>query len=194
MLEALGLNYGAAPLAAPVDHLLVRKDGLVLRAPFHGRLLAKRLAGLEELQKEPLRPAVVLRLVNGDLPVPVDRPPHALHLDADLLDVLPDDVAWVPAVADGGVLCVQAEGVETHRAHHSTPVPALVMREHVALRVVAYLAHVQGAGRVGQHLEQVEVAAVRAARVGRVEGAGLFPGPLPLGLDCLRVVLLHTVL
>ena len=132
--------------------------------------------------------------MDGDLAVPVDRPAHPLHLRADLLDVLLDDLAGVAAVPDGGVLGVQAERVETHRPHDAPAVAAMEMREDVTLRVVPDLSHVQRAGRVGEHLEQVEVAPVGVAGIGRVEGARLLPGALPLGLDRLWVVRLHLAL
>jgi len=83
LLELADLDERAAALAAPVDDLLVGQHGLVVRAPLHRRLLAVGQAVLEELQEDPLRPAVIRRLVGGELARPVDRdaPPAQLLLE-----------------------------------------------------------------------------------------------------------------
>src|SRR6185437_8504771 len=49
LLEQPLLDERAAPFAAPVDHLLVGKHRLVVRAPVDGRLLLEREPALEEL-------------------------------------------------------------------------------------------------------------------------------------------------
>ena len=184
----------AAPLAVPVDHVLVGDDGLVVRAPVDGRLPPVRKARLEELQEEPLRPAVVLRLVCADLAIPVDHPAQPAHLAADVLDVALDDLARMAALANRGVLSRQTEGVPTHRAQDVPAVSAPVMREDVAQCVVEDVTHVQRAGRVRQHLEHVELPLRLGSGLGvrGIEGPLGLPDRLPFRLDCLRVVLVHT--
>ena len=194
LLQVPALDLGAAALTAPVDHLLVREHGLVVRAPVDGRFPAVGEALLEEPQEEPLRPAVVGRLVRGDLAVPVDRPAHALHLRADGGDVPLDDEARMPALADGRVLGGQAEGVVAHRAQHAKAHAPPDVREDVAERVVLDVAHVELARRVREHLEHVRVLLVHLGRVVRirdVERALALPRLLPLQLDGLWVVSLH---
>ena len=66
LLHQARLDLDAAPLAAPVAHLLVREHGLVVRAPLDGRGLPVRKAALEEAQELPLLPAVVVRLVGRE--------------------------------------------------------------------------------------------------------------------------------
>ena len=73
LLELAHLHLRAAALAAAVDHLLVRQHRGVLRAPVDRGLLAVGEALLEQAQEDPLRPAVVARLVGAELAVPVDR-------------------------------------------------------------------------------------------------------------------------
>src|SRR5919198_2031623 len=73
LLELLYDYRRAAALAAAIDDLLVRQHGLVLRAPLDRRELAVRKPALEQPQEDPLRPAVVLRLVRAELALPVDR-------------------------------------------------------------------------------------------------------------------------
>ena len=196
LLEVLRLDLVPAALAAAVDHLLVREDGLVVRAPLDRRLLAIGEAALVEAEEEPLRPAVVLGLVGGEDAVPVDRPAHALHLRADRRDVPLGHVARVAALADGGVLRRQAERVEAHRAQDGGPVAAAELRDDLAEHVVAHVPHVELARGVREHLEHVRLGAHLGSTgltgIGDVEGALALPGLLPLGLDRLRVVPLHV--
>ena len=191
LVERARLDLGAAPLAAPVDHLLVREHRLILGAPLDDGALAKREAGLMEAQEDPLRPAVVVRLARRELAVPVDRPAHALHLAADRGDVLARRLGRVAARPDRGVLGGKAERVVAHRVHHALPVPALVQRHDVAHRVVLDVPHVQLARRVGQHLEHVEaLVGVSRSGVGHVEDALALPDLVPARLDGGRVVAL----
>ena len=197
LLEPARLDLGPTALAAAVDHLLVRQHGLVVRAPVDGRLLAVRETLLEELEEEPLRPAVVLGLVGGRLARPVDRPAEAAHLAADVGDVLLGDLARMAAFADGGVLGRKPERVVAHWPHHGRPVSAPEVREDVAHRVVEHVAHVQVPGRVRQHLEHVELVALRlpGLRIGDLERVRVVPNALPLRLDCSRLVpLAHACL
>ncbi len=169
--QAPRLDLGAAALAAAVDHLLVREHRLVVRAPLDGRLAPVGEPALEELQEQPLRPAVVLGLGGRDLARPVDRPPHPLHLAADRLDVAVRDLAWVAALLDRRVLGVQTERVVAHRAQHGESLPTPDVREDVAQRVVEDVPHVEIAGRVRKHLER------RMSRASRRPPSGPGSGP-----------------
>ena len=64
LLEVPRLHLCSATLAVAVDDVLVRDDRLVVRAPVDRRRLPVREAALEELQEQPLRPAVELGLVS----------------------------------------------------------------------------------------------------------------------------------
>jgi hypothetical protein len=75
--EAL-LDWRVTALAAPVDHLLVGEDGLVLGAPIHGRALLVRQARLEQLQEKPLGPLVVGGIGGRELVAPVEHAAEAL--------------------------------------------------------------------------------------------------------------------
>ncbi len=194
LLQALRLDLRAAALAAPIDDLRVGQDGPVVRAPVDRRFLPVGEPGLEEAQEEPLRPAVEGRVVRRELAFPVDRPAELLHLRADRHDVPLDDVAGMPALGDRGVLGRQPERVVAHRTQDDPPVPAAEPGDDVAQRVVEDVAHVEDAGRIGQHLELVVVPDVRTGLRGRVEGPLVLPDALPLRLDRLRVVPFHLVL
>src|SRR4029450_9679173 len=71
LLELARLDEVAAALAAAVDDLLVGQHGRVYGAPVDRRFLAIREPALEELEKDPLGPAVVARLVRAELARPV---------------------------------------------------------------------------------------------------------------------------
>ena len=159
------LDERAAALAVAVDDVLVRDHGLVVRAPVDRRLLPVRESLLEELEEQPLRPAVELRVGRRDLAVPVDRPAEPLHLRPDRRDVALGDLARMAALADRGVLRGQAERVPAHRPQHAPAAAAADVRLDVPHRVVEDVPHVDAvAGRVRQHLELVPVAVVRRAR------------------------------
>ena len=189
LLQVLRLDESAAALAVPVDHLLVREHRLVVRTPLDGHVLAVREAAFEEPQEEPLRPAVVLRLVRREDAVPVDRPAEPLHLRPDRRHVPRRHVARVAALLDRRVLGREAERVEAHRPQDPLAAAPAKMRRDLPQHVVAHVSHVQLAGRVREHLQDVRLLAVDAS--GHVERAGLGPDALPLLLDPLRLVTLH---
>jgi len=194
LLEVARLDLGAAQLAAAVDHLLVREHGLVVRAPLHGRRLAVSEPGLQELQEQPLGPAVVLRLVSRDFAIPVDRPAEPAHLGADRGDVPLGDLTRMAAAADRRVLCRQAERVEPHRPQNREAVAAPEMRDDVPQRVVEDVAHMEVPGGVRKHLEHVELLALGGAGglgIGDVERPRVLPGLLPFWFDLFRLVPIH---
>ena len=193
LLEVLRLDHRATPFAPAVDHLLVRQDGLVVRAPLDRCLFPVRVSGFEKLQEEPLRPPVHLWLVARDLAAPIDRPAHPFHLFADGHDVVRDDLLRMTALADRRVLSIQAERVVAHGTKNVIPPAPVEAAKHVALRVVPHLPHVQRSGRVRQHLQHVVLAKRWVFRIGvrRDERTLVLPDPLPLRLDCLWVVRLH---
>ena len=195
LLEVPRLHFRSATLAVAVDDVLVRNDRLVVRAPVDRRCLPVREAALEELQEQPLRPAVELGLVGRDLAVPVDRPAQPLHLLAHEDDVALGALARMLAVAERSILGRQAERVEAHRAQHAPAAPPAQVRLDIAHRVVEDVPHVERPRRVREHLQLVPVALVRVlagSGVRLVEGAFRLPDALPLLLDCLWVVSLHS--
>ena len=74
--QSLG-HHRAATLAQPGDHLLVRQDRLVLRAPVDIARLAVGQSALPESQEQPLGPAVILRIGGVQPAGPVEAQPVA---------------------------------------------------------------------------------------------------------------------
>ena len=117
------LDLRAAALAAAVDDVLVGDDRLVVGAPVDRPLPAVAEVVRDELQEQPLRPAVEGRLVRCDLALPVDRPAQPLHLGAHRLDVPVDRLPRMAPLADRGVLGRQPERVPAHRPHDVPAAP-----------------------------------------------------------------------
>ena len=89
-------------------------------------------------------------------------------------------------VLDCSILGRQAERVPAHGMQHVETAHALHPRYHVANRIIAHVAHVQRAARIGQHFEDV---VFWLGWVGfGFENTSFSPSFLPLGFDLLRVV------
>src|SRR6266511_3983580 len=198
MREPAGFDHRSASLAASVLDLLVREKRLAVRAPLDRRLLTVGQPGLEQPQKQPLRPAVVLGLVGGERAAPVDRPADPPHEGADDRNAPLGRLARRVAAPDRGVLRRQPEGVEAHRPQDLVAGPAVEVGADVAERVDEHVPHVQAARRIGELLQDIALVRVRwrsRRGVRDLESARLFPDPLPFRLDFVWVVMLHqTVL
>src|SRR5882757_3230085 len=94
-------------------------------------------------------------------------------------------------VLDGGVFCGQAESVPAHGMEHVEAAHALYAGHHVADSVIAHVAHVHGAGGIGQHLECV-IFWFCGIYFG-LEDARFGPALLPFGFDFLWVVFGHAI-
>ncbi len=91
------------------------------------------------------------------------------------------------AVLDGRIFSRQTERIPAHRMQHVESAQPLVARHCVANRVVAHVAHVQSAGRIGKHFEHVVLLA-RGVAIHGVKRALLVPNLLPFGFDLLGIV------
>ena len=166
LLDQRGL---VPPAAAVGQHLLVGQHGGALRTPVHLALLAIGQPALQELQEEPLVPAVVIRQAGGDFLRPVVGKAQALHLRLHLGDVAQRPLARRRLVLDGRVLRRQAERIPAHGMKHVVALHPHVARQRVANGVVAHVAHVQRARRIRQHLQHVVLLARARRRFGFVQ-------------------------
>ncbi|MNQ61793.1 hypothetical protein D3C85_761140 [compost metagenome] len=150
------LDQRAGAPAAAVDHLLVGQYGLVHRVPVDGAVLAVDHALLEQAGEQPLLPAVVVRLAGSHFARPVDRQTQAFQLGLHVLDVFVGPLGGRDLVLHRGVFRRHAEGVPAHGLQHVLAEHALVAGDHVTDGVVAHVAHVQLAARVGEHRQAIE--------------------------------------
>ena len=125
LLEEALLDLRATTLARAGDHLLVREHGLVVRAPVHGRRPPIRQSALEQLEENPLRPLVILRISGRQLVPPIDHQPRALQLPAEVCDVARNQLARVNTDFECVILRVDAKCVKAHRLENRVPLKPL---------------------------------------------------------------------
>ena len=179
-------NDRAAAPASSIHHLLVGQHGLVDRIPVHDAVLAIDDALAEQAGEHQLFPAVIVRPAGRNFARPVDRVAKRLQLPTHVLDVGVGPLGRRGVVLDGGVFSRQSERIPTHRLQYIEPAHAAIAADHIANRVVADVAHVQGAGWIRQHRQAVVLGPVRVFHY--LEGAGGLPVRLRGGLDGLRGV------
>ena len=177
------------PPAAAVHDLLVGQHGRALRTPVHLALLAVRQSLLEELEKEPLIPAVVLRKTGRNLARPVVGEAEPLHLRLHVGDVAQRPLARWRVVLDRGIFRRQSERIPSHGMKHVVAIHPHVARQRIANRIVAHVPHVQRARGIGQHFENVILLLGRVG-LGGVKRSILLPALEPFSLNALRVIAL----
>ena len=180
-------HLAAAALAAAVDHLFVGQHHLAAGAPVDVHLFFIGKAVLVQLQKDPLGPAVVLRVGGVDLPVPVKGQAQRLELAFEAGHVVFGDDLRVDVVLHGEVLGGQAKGVPPHGVEHVVAAKALFAGHDVQRGVAAGMAHMQplpaGIGELHQGVElglgMVDL---------HMEGLFVLPHLLPLFLNGFVIV------
>ena len=157
------------------------------------RIGARVEVAVEQLQEDPLRPAVILDVGRGQGTVPVVAEAERLELAQHVGDVLLGGDARVDAVLDGVLLGGQTERVEAHRVQHVEALHPLVARDDIGGDVTKRMADVQADARgIREHIEHVILGTggVEAfgAGVRHAEGALGFPSFLPALFDGAEVV------
>ena len=92
-------------------------------------------------------------------------------------------------VFNGSVFCGQAKGVPSHGMKHVVPFHPHVTGKGISNRVVAHVSHVERAGGIGQHLENVILLLRRGGGLRLVEVRLRLPEGEPLLFNPLRIVL-----
>ena len=175
------------PPAASVDDLFVGENGLAFVAPPLRAVRAVGEAALQEHQEEPLRPPVVLRRGRIYFARPIVSAAGDGELALEVGGVARDGFGRMRSFEDRFVFGGQAERVPSHWMQHVESRHPLVAADDVARHVVVQMADAEaGAGRVGEHLEDVEFRA--AGILARQVKIGAVPFGLPGRLDFLWVV------
>ena len=182
------LHQGARAPAAPIDHLFIGQDGVVDRIPVDHRIFAIDQTAPIQLQEPGLLLAVIFRVAGGELARPVQRQPQQLQLLAHRSDVGIGPALGVDAALHRRILGRHAEGVPAHRVQHVEALRPLGPRHHVAHHIVAGVAHVDVARRIGEHLQHI---VFRTAGILRDEGGRLGPTGLLAGFGGLGFVTGH---
>ena len=175
------------PPAHAADNLLIRQHSSALRTPVHPALLAICQPRFKEFQEKPLIPAVVIGQASRDFTRPVVGEAKAVHLHLHGRDISQRPLFWRSVVLDRCVLRRQAKRIPAHGMKHVVAVHPHITGERVADRVVAHVAHVQRAGRVGEHLQHV-ILRLRRMSLGRVQRRIALPARSPFLFNALRIV------
>ena len=139
-----------------------------------GSLRIGVVPGIEYLQEDPLRPAVVLDIGGGQRSLVVVPEPQPSQLARHVGDVPLGVDAGVLAGLAGMLLCRQAECVVAHRVQHHVSAHALEACIHVGADVAQRVPHVQSrTRRVREHVHDEEL--VLAGRRIRRRGSELRP-------------------
>src|SRR5580704_8232652 len=173
--------------AKPINHLLICKYGGAIGAPVHTALFAESDSLFEHAQEKPLVPAVIIGVTGGNLAAPVVAESKALQHAAKFSYVRVCPLARMNAILDGRIFRGQSERIPSHRVQDVESAHAFEARHSITDRVVAHVAHVQGSGGIGQHLEEI-VFGARGIAIDGVKRALLLPHFLPFCFDALRVV------
>src|SRR5205807_2818000 len=115
LLQPASLDERSAALTVPVDNLFGSQHRLVFGAPVDRSGLAFGQAVFEELQEDPLRPAIVAWVGGVDFVRPIEAVADALQLVlSKALDIARSEYAGVNAALDRKVFTVDAKGVEAY--------------------------------------------------------------------------------
>ena len=184
------LDGRATSFTTARDHLLVGQHRHAGGAPIDGSFLPHGQPGIEELDEDPLRPAVVVRVGRVDGVAPVEHPADAPQLSGEVGDIPGDEVHRIDALRQGEVLRVDPERVESDRLEHALAGEPLEAPMDVGAGERVDVAHMKPlGGGVGEH-HQLVVTVLGGLKVFESEavGAQLLPLGLPLGFDLGRRV------
>ena len=155
--NVLAFHLGVAAPATALDHLFIRQHGQIVGAPVDRCGLAIHQAFLVQAGKQPLFPAVIVRIAGRQLPLPVIGEAQALQLATHIVDILAGPLGRRHLILDRRILGRQAEGVPPHGLHHVLAQHALIAADHVTNGVIAHMPHVQAPAGVGKHRQAVEL-------------------------------------
>ena len=150
--------------------------------------------GIEDLQKNPLRPAIVVGIGGGEFTAPVVTEAQHFQLAAEVIDVLVGFDCGVGSRLDGELFSGQSEGIPAHRMQNLLAQHAGVAADDVGCRVAFGVADMQPlAGRVGKHIENVKFWLIRGGlRCVQFKRVVRFPVGLPFGFNPTRFVTGHV--
>ena len=184
-------DLAAAALAHAVDNFLVGQHALAAGAPVDVHFLLVSQTMLIQLQEDPLGPLVVLGVGGIDLAVPVKGKAQSLQLTAEVVHIVLGDNGRVDVVLHGKVLSGQAKSVPTHGIQHIVAVLTALAADHVQRGVAAGMAYMQAGTRRIRELDQCIELGFFVVDLD-MEGLFVLPHLLPLGFNCL-VIVLHVV-
>ena len=137
-------------------YFLVRKSSEAARTPVDRSvgLVCKSL--FVELEENPLRPLVVVRVAGDYASVPVVAESQGLYLLCEMVDVLESRRRRVCSGLDGIVFCGKTERVVSHRMKHVVSVHAQVAAVDVGRGVSFRVSYMKsGSAWIGEHVKDI---------------------------------------
>ncbi len=142
------------------------------------RLISQTL--LPHLEKNPLRPPIILRIRRIDFPFPVMSETDLRQLLLECHDILLHRNARVQLILQGILLRRQTEGIPPHRMQYAIPFELLEARDDIRRDIPARMPDMQpGPRRIREHIQNIVFLLPRILSV----HTRFFPYPLPLLLD-----------
>ena len=184
-------DLAAAAFANAVHDLLVGKHALAAGAPVDRHFLFVCQSLFEHLQKNPLRPFIILRVGGVDLARPVEGKTERLQLCLEARHILFGHDGGMDMIFDGIVFRGETERIPTHGVEDIIALQTALARHDVQRRIGARMADMQPlSGRIGK-LHQCIVGRLFMS-VRRGKGVLLHPFFLPFFLD-LTVIVTHSI-
>ena len=131
-------------------------------------------------------PPIILRVTGGKLAVPVITEAHFLQLRLHVVYVFIGPLGRVGLVFDRGVFGWKAKGVPAHRMQDIKTFHPFVAGHNITDGVVPYMAHMDPAGGIGEHLKQIVF--LPGSVFCGLEGFFREPFLLPFFFNCLEIV------
>ena len=142
---------------------------------------------VEQLQENPLRPAVIVGVGRGELARPVVAEAERLQLPLERLDVLRGRDGRMSPRPDGVLFGGEAKRIPAHRMEHLLASHPTVPADDVSRRVALGMPHMQpGPRRIREHVQHIHLR-FRGIDRAELERAVLIPESLPLGFNSLRI-------
>ena len=181
-------HRAAAAFTHAFHDFLIGKNTFAGGAPVDGHLFFIGETVLEELQENPLRPFVIIRVCGVDFTGPIKRNTQRADLLLKACNVLLRYLGRMHMVFDGIIFSGQAESVPTDRVEDIISLHSALSCDNIESRVRAWMAHVQSlTGGIRKFHQRVVLRLCEI--VGGVIDAGFFPAVLPFLFNVFVVVL-----
>jgi hypothetical protein len=186
LLHLFLLDRRGTPPAGAAGGLFVGQHGPAGRAPVDPTFATIGQAALVHLEEDPLVPFVVFGQAGVDLPRPIVGEAHPSELGFHMSDVVQGPLLGVNPVFDGRVLGRHAQSIPADGMEDVVSPHHLESGDDVADGIIADVAHMNPARRIGVHFQGVEFGP--GGILGGGEGVLFVPHFLPAGFDGLKIV------
>ncbi len=175
-------HFPAAAFTAPFHNFFVGQTDFAREAPVNGHfgLIGQTL--LKKLNKDPLGPAVIIRVRGGEYTLPIKGKAQGFQLADEAFNILFGNDPGVDTGFNGIILGGQAETVETHGKKDVVPLHPFFPGQNIQSGVGTGMAHVETVPRrIGKFHQAVEFLLFREVHC--PEGTMVLPVFLPLGFN-----------